>query len=164
MGLDAFLKIDGVDGESTDEKHTGWIEIVRFGIGVRQHVSARASISGGASVERTEFSDFMVRKLSDKSSPKLALFCAAGTHIDKIVIELCRAGTEKQPYMVYTMQNCIISRVITTSGDDVGGFPAETIRINFSRIEYRYIQIDRKTGVPMGNVAGGWDLQRNCRI
>jgi type VI secretion system secreted protein Hcp len=164
MAFDAFLKIDGVDGESTDEKHTGWIEIVRFGIGVLQEVSATASSSGGAGAERTDFSDFIVRKLLDKTSPKLALACAAGTHINKIVVELCRSGTDNQPYMVYTMQNCIISRVITTRGDDVGGFPAETIRINFGRIEYRYIQIDRKTGVPMGNVAGGWDLQRNCRI
>jgi type VI secretion system secreted protein Hcp len=164
MGFDAFLKIEGVDGESTDEKHAGWIEIVRFGIGVRQEVSATASSSGGASAERTDFSNFRIRKRLDKSSPKLALACAAGTHIKKIVVELCRAGTDKQPYMVYTMKNCIINRVTTTSGDDVGGFPAETIRINFGRIEYRYIQINRKNGVPMGNVAGGWDLQRNCRI
>jgi type VI protein secretion system component Hcp len=63
------------------------------------------------------------------------------------------------------MQNCIISRVITTSGSNLAGkFPAETIRINFGRIEYRYIQQDRKGGGPMGNVVGGWDLQRNCRI
>jgi type VI secretion system secreted protein Hcp len=165
MGFDAFLKIDGIDGESTDEKHSGWIELIRFGISVRQVVSTTASSSGGASAERTDFSDFKIRKLLDKSSPKLALACAAGTHIDKIIVELCRAGTAKQPYMVYTMKNCIISRVTTTSGSDVGGkFPAETVHINFGRIEYSYIQIDRKGGGPMGNVAGGWDLQRNCRI
>jgi type VI secretion system secreted protein Hcp len=165
MGFDAYLRIDGIEGESTDEKHAGWIEIVRFGIGVRQEVSATASSCGGAGAERTDFSDFIVRKLCDKSSPKLALACAAGTHIDKIIVELCRAGTDKQPYMVYTMQNCIISRVITTSGSNLAGkFPAETIRINFGRIEYRYIQQNRKGGGPVGNVAGGWDLQRNCRI
>lgn len=90
MGFDAFLTIDGIDGESTDEKHAGWIEIIRFGIGVRQEVSATASSCGGASAERTDFSDFIIRKLLDKSSPKLALACAAGTHIDKIVVELCR--------------------------------------------------------------------------
>jgi type VI secretion system secreted protein Hcp len=117
----AFLKIDGIEGESTDEKHTGWIEIIRYGIGIRQEVSTTASSSGGACAERTEFSDFKIRKLLDKSSPKMALLCAAGTHINEVAIELCRAGTAKQPYMVYTMNNCIISRVITTSGSDVGG-------------------------------------------
>jgi type VI secretion system secreted protein Hcp len=165
MGFDAFLKIDGIEGESTDVKHCGWIEIIRFGIGVRQVVSTTASSSGGASAERTDFSNFKVRKLLDKSSPNLALACAAGTHINKIILELCRAGTVKQPYMVYTMQNCIISRVVTTSGSDVGGeFPAETVNIDFGKIEYRYIQQDRNSGGPIGNVAGGWDLQRNCRI
>ena len=44
------------------------------------------------------------------------------------------------------------------------GEPAETIRLNFGRIEYRYMQQDRKGGGPMGNVAGGWDLQRNSTI
>jgi type VI secretion system secreted protein Hcp len=165
MGFDAFLKIDGIEGESTDEKHTGWIEIIRYGIGIRQEVSTTASSSGGACAERTEFSDFKIRKLLDKSSPKMALLCAAGTHINEVAIELCRAGTAKQPYMVYTMKNCIISRVITTSGSDVGGeFPAETLHFNFGSIEYRYILQDRKSGGPKGNLAGGWDLQRNCRI
>jgi type VI secretion system secreted protein Hcp len=165
LAFDTFLKIDGIEGESTDEKHDGWIEIIRFGIGVRQVVSSTASSCGGASAERTDFSNFKVRKLIDKSSPKLASVCAAGTHIDKIVVELCRAGTAKQPYMVFTLQNCIISRVITTSGSDVGGeFPAESVHFSFGRIEYRYILQNRGTGGPMGSVAGGWDLQRNCRI
>jgi len=93
MAFDTFIKIDGIDGESTDDKHQGWIEVIRFGTGVKQTVSIIASSAGGATAERAEFHDFMIRKLLDKSSPKLALACAAGTHIDEIVLELCRAGT-----------------------------------------------------------------------
>jgi type VI secretion system secreted protein Hcp len=80
--FDAFVKIDGIEGESTDAKHQGWIELVRFGIGVKQTISSTVSSAGGASAERADFSDFILRKYLDKSSPKLALACAAGTHID----------------------------------------------------------------------------------
>ncbi|MCP3874696.1 MAG: type VI secretion system tube protein Hcp, partial [Desulfobacteraceae bacterium] len=71
MAYDAFIKIDGIDGESTDDKHHGWIEIIRHGMGVKQTVSTTASSAGGASAERADFSDFSIRKYLDKSSPKL---------------------------------------------------------------------------------------------
>ena len=28
MALDAFIKIDGIEGESTDSNHMGWIELI----------------------------------------------------------------------------------------------------------------------------------------
>ena len=28
MAFDAFLKVDGIPGESTDDKHKDWIEIL----------------------------------------------------------------------------------------------------------------------------------------
>jgi type VI secretion system secreted protein Hcp len=30
MAFDAFLKIDGIPSESTDDKHRDWIEILSF--------------------------------------------------------------------------------------------------------------------------------------
>ena len=30
MAFDAFLKIEGIDGESTDDKHQKWIEILSY--------------------------------------------------------------------------------------------------------------------------------------
>jgi hypothetical protein len=82
MAFDAFVQISGIEGESTDEKHLEWIEIIRFGVGVKQTVSNTASSCGGACAERADFEDFIFRKLLDKASPKLAQACAAGTHIN----------------------------------------------------------------------------------
>ena len=167
MAFDVFVKIDGIEGESTDYKHAGWIEIeaIRFGSGVTQPASTTASSAGGAGAERADFSDFTIRKLLDKTSPKLTLACAAGTHINKIVVELCRAGTDKIKFMSYTLMNCLISRVTTTSGSDtVQGFPAETVQINFGKIEWCYTLQNRRDGGAAGNVATGWDLQKNCKL
>jgi len=33
MSFDAFIKIDGIEGESTDDKHQGWIEILHCEMG-----------------------------------------------------------------------------------------------------------------------------------
>ncbi len=165
MAFDAFVKIDGIEGESTYSQHDGWIELIRYGWGLNQAASITASSAGGAGSERADFSDFRFRKFLDKSSPKLALACAAGTHIDQILVELCRAGTDKIKFMTYTLRNCLISRVATTSGNDtISQFPAETVDINFGKIEWHYNQQTRHGGGTVGNVVAGWNLQHNCRM
>jgi type VI secretion system secreted protein Hcp len=165
MAFDAYIKIAGIEGESTDDHHPGWIEIIRFGVGVKQNIVAAPSSCGGACAGRADFRRVLIRKMLDKASPKLALACAAGTHIDEVVMQLCRAGETQLPYMTYTMKNCIISRVTTGSGRDVSrGFPAETVAIDYGTIEWRYTVQRRKGGGPAGHVIHGWDRQRNCKM
>lgn len=162
MAFDAFIKIDGIEGESTDAQHTGWIEALYYKTGLHQKKSSTASTAGGASVERADFKDFVFTKQLDKASPKLALACAAGTHIDKIVVELCRAGTDKIKFMEYTLTNCFITKV--TSGGSEKIFPAETFNVNFGKIEWCYAQQQRKGGGAAGNIANGWSLEKNSKI
>jgi len=71
MAFDAFLKIDTIPGECTDDKHAEWIEILSFSHGVSQQVSGSVSSGGGRSAERCDHSDFSVVKTLDKASPKL---------------------------------------------------------------------------------------------
>ncbi len=47
MAFDAFLKIDGIPGESSDENHKDWIELTSFKHGLNQPASATASSAGG---------------------------------------------------------------------------------------------------------------------
>ncbi len=161
MAFDAFIKIDGVEGESTDDKHSGWIEALNYTTGVSQTVSATASSAGGASSERADFQDFTFSKQLDTASPKLALACADGSHIDKIIVELCRAGKEKVKFMEYKLTNCIVRNVATSGGGD---FPSEEVSINYGKIEWSYAQQKRQGGGAAGNVAAGWDLEKNCKV
>lgn len=160
--FDAFLKIEGIEGESTDDKHTGWIEIKSCDHRLSQKVSATASSVGGASAERATFQDLRLTKQLDKASPKLALACADGTHIGNVTIEFCRAGTEKIKFMEYKLTNCIISDYhMIADGRD---FPLEGISINYGKIEWAYVQQKRAGGSAAGNVASGWDLEKNCKV
>lgn len=162
MAFDAFIKIKDIDGESTDEKHQGWIEVVSYSHGLNQSVSSTASSAGGASSERANFHDFSFTKQLDIASPALALACADGTHIDEIIVELCRAGTEKVKFMEYKMTNCLITGVNTTGAGE-GDLPSETVTISYGKINWAYVKQDRKGGKAAGNMAAGWDLQKNCK-
>jgi type VI secretion system secreted protein Hcp len=165
MAFDAFIKIDGIDGESTDDKHAGWIEVLSCDAKVSQQVSHTASSSGGASAEKADFSDFRFTKQMDKASPKLAMFCAAGSHLDSVLVEFCRSGTEKVTFMQYKMTNCMISEVAMVAGAAAGTeLPTEEVCINFGKIEWCYTVQKRQGGGPAGNVAGGWDRQKNCKV
>jgi type VI secretion system secreted protein Hcp len=162
MAFDAFLKIDGVPGESTDDKHKDWIEILSFSHGLSQPGAGTRSSGGAASAERCNHQNFSVVKTLDKASPKLALFCCNGSHIKEVKIELCRATGDKQKYMEYKMSDVIVADV-RPGGSAQGGetLPLEEVSFNYGKIEWTYTATDHKTGKPQGDVKGSWDLVAN---
>jgi type VI secretion system secreted protein Hcp len=159
MADDTFLKINGIDGESTDDKHMGWIEVLSYSWGVSQSES-RASISatGGAAGGRADFQDLSIVKALDKSSPKLYLACAKGDHLQDVTLELCRAAGNKEKYMEFKLTNVIVSSASLGGGG--GGEPTESITFNFGKIEATYTQIARD-GQTKGHVPMNWDLAKN---
>lgn len=47
----------------------------------------------------------------DIASPALSLACAVGMHIDEVVIEMCRAGTDKVKFMKHKLEKCLIYNI-----------------------------------------------------
>lgn len=160
MASDAFLKVDGVDGESTDANHSGWIELLSYSSGMSQPVSV-SSATGGRTAERVNISDFVVTKTVDKSSPTLAQACCDGRHINEVKVEVCEASGEKHTYLVYTMEDVIVSGVSIGGGGDK---PTETVSFNFGKLKWEYTPIgnDGKPGSKVGPV--GWNLEQNSKI
>ncbi len=162
MAFDAFLKIDGVPGESTDDKHKDWIEVLSYNIGVSQPSAGAASSGGARSAERADFDDFSITKALDKASPKLALHVCNGSHIKEVKLELCRATGEKQKYMEYKMEDVLVSTV-RPGGSAQGGesLPMEEVSFNYGKITWTYTETDHKTGKAKGDVAANWSLVEN---
>lgn len=163
--FDCFLKIEGIDGESTDGKHAKWIEVLSYSTGMSQPISAVASSAGGATSARVNMQDFSVVKFVDLSSPSLAEACCTGKHFPKVTIELCRAGGDKLKYMEYTLKNAVISSV-TTGGTPKGedDIPTESVSFNFGSIEWAYTQQKRADGTGGGNASAGWNAEKNERV
>jgi len=162
MSLDAFIKIDGIPGESTDKKHQDWISVRSYSIGVEQKTSSYKHDQGGAPVGRAEFDDLTITKGVDIASPLLFKACAKGTHIKEIIMQLHRAGGDKVLYMEYKLTNSIISSW-KPYGDEEHPMSVETVSFNPGKIELVYSQQNRE-GIPTKNISAGWDLEANYEI
>ena len=162
MAFDAFLKVEGVKGESQDDKHKDWIEILSFSCGLSQPSSGSRSSGGAASAERCNHQNFSIVHTLDAASPKLALSCCKGTHIKEVKIELCRATGDKQKYMEYKMSDVIVAD-IRPGGSAQGGesLPLEEVSFNYGTIEWVYTTTDHKTGKKGGDVKFKWDTVAN---
>ena len=159
MAFDAFMKIDGIPGESTDDKHKDWIEIVSYHHGLHQPISSTASSAGGASAGRVDFGDLSITKLTDKATPKIFEACCVGKHLKEIIIEVCRSGGDKQKFLEIRLEQVLISGYDhDASGSD---FPKEAISFNPGKFKITYSQQKRADGTLGGNVSGGWDLTQN---
>ena len=165
MAFDTFIKIDGIPGESTDDKHKDWIEIVSFDHRIEQPASSTASSVGGATAERVNHGTFNVVHQLDKATPKLLEACCTGKHIKDVTIELCRAGGDKVKYMEIKLEQVLISSVVengSSSGDS--GFPSEAVAFSYGKIKWTYTQQKRSDGSAGGNVSAGWDLTANKTV
>ena len=87
---DYFLKIDGVDGESKDDKHKGEIDIMSWSFGASQSGSIAAGGGGGAG--KVIMQDFHFTKSVDKASPKLFEAIATGKHLKEAKLVLRSDG------------------------------------------------------------------------
>jgi type VI secretion system secreted protein Hcp len=159
MAFDAFLKIDGIPGESKDSKHKDWIEIQHFNHHLEQPASATASSSGGATAERVSHGTFDIIHPLDRATPKIHEACCTGRHIKEVILELFRAsdgGPVK--YAEIRLEQAIISKVSLSGGSD---FPTEVLSFSYGKIKWTYTQQNREDGTGAGNVAAGWDLTTN---
>lgn len=160
MAVDIYCKIDGVDGESTDEKYPKWIEISSFDHSVNQAVS-QASSTGGRTGGKADFSPFTVVKTIDSATCDLNIHCANGKHIPLVEIECCLATEDKHTFMKYTMEDVIVSAVTAGGSVDAGETrPTEQVAFVYGKLKWEYTPIDQ-TGSPGASIDRSWNLELN---
>jgi len=160
MAIDVYLQIDGIKGESADDKHKDWIECKSVNWGVTQPKSATASTGGGHTAERCEHKEIELVKLADLSSPMLLQTCSSGKTIPKAKFEFMRADGqgERVKYFEIELENVLIGAVSPKVGE--GDFLHEQVGLKFSKVKWKYTQ-QKIGGGAGGNTSGGWDLATN---
>ncbi len=162
MAFDAFLRISTIPGESTDEKHKDWVEVLRYRLAMRQVSGGERSTGGAAAACRCTHKPLVILKVLDKASPKLALACCNGEHLAEVKLQLCRATGEKTPYMEYTLQDVIVAQITRGANTDQDQtLPLEEVAFDYGKITWKYTQTDHQTGKPVGDVQAFWDLIKN---
>lgn len=159
--VDYFLKIAGIDGESTDAVHKGEIDIESWSWGESNPGSTLAA-GGGGGAGKVAMNDFSFVMKLNKASPKLFLACAQGEHIKTAWLTARRSGGKDGDYFLkWSFADLLISSYQT--GAPSGELPVEQISFNFAKIEVEY-----KEQKPDGSLApairAGWDLKTNKKI
>lgn len=159
MAFDAFLKIDGIVGESRDAKMSGAIDVLSYSFGVANSPGG----PGGGSAGKPDFTDlsFVVRQ-SAATVPLLSAV-AAGTH-HKTGELILRSQDAKSTADFFSVR---LTDVVVTSLHEAastgGERPADELSLAYSTIawSYRAQNPDGSLGTP---VTGGWDLAQNKKI
>ncbi len=159
--VDYFLKIDGIDGESTDSKHKGEIDIESWSWGETQ--SGSHSSGGGGGSGKVSMQDFHFVMQHNKASPKLMLACATGEHIKKAVLTCRKAGKDQQEFLKITLSDVLVSSYQTGGSGGADIIPQDQISLNFAKIEHEYKEqkADGTLGAP---VKAGYDVKQNKAV
>jgi len=161
MAFDAYLKIDGIDGEATDDKHAKWIGVQSYSVGVSQPHQGSVSSGGGRTAGRADAKNLVVNKMIDMASPKLQLYCCEGTSIPKITLEVCQHTGEKHTFATVTLEDAIISSInVDGKANGDTNKPMESVSFAYSTISWEYTPIDNK-GKKQAAVKQGWDFDKN---
>ena len=161
MAFDAFLKIDGVKGESVDKTHKDEIVIESFSWGVANSGAGYAG-SAGRATGKSSPSDFSIVKKIDKASPDLFAACASGKHTKEMLVTLRKAGGTPLEYLTYKFSDVMVSSY-QAGGSSGGDLPVESISFNYAKVEIKYTPQDSK-GAGMSPVGTGFDFSLGVKV
>lgn len=161
MAYDAFLKLDGITGESQKQGHTGEIDIMSFSWGGSN--SSSVGTGTGVSVGKVSVSDFSIMKSTDSASPVLFQKCCDGSVIATGVVTLQRqVQGSATAYLVYNFTNVYVTSIQWSGSGGAGDAPMESVSFCFEvgTVDYTPLADDGSAGTA---VHGGWDIGQNVK-
>lgn len=156
---DMFLKLDGVDGESTDSKHRGEIEIESFSWGLNQ---TAAQGGGGGGAGKVSVQDFHFVANTGIQSPPLLVATATGARFQKAMLTLRKPGERQPEYLKVQLEEVLVSSYQVGGSSGADG-PIDQFSLSFQRIQVSVAQ-QRPDGAIGETVSGGYDLKANVKI
>ncbi len=143
MAVDAFLKIEGITGESQG----GEIRLESFSWGVSNSISGTTT-GGGAGAGKASFQDFSFSALAGKQSPQLFGAAVEGRHINNAILTV---GDKVEPLKI-TFSDVFISNYKLDEGSlfsqkcAEGGVPAVQLGAPMESVSFNFLKIDFQVG------------------
>ena len=143
--FDAFLKLDGIEGESTDHKHKGEIQLESFSWGAQQVGSTDTGGGGGAG--KVSFQDFSFTAKVGIQSPQIFGALANGRHIKEGTLTVVN-GRETETVLMLSdilvtgyKESVAMTAAAPCDRDDQNASnnnaPTESVSLNFTKIEFK---------------------------
>jgi len=154
----AYVKFDGIDGESQDKDHKNWSDILSFAQPIHQPGGAKT----GATRRRGDvvLEDIVVVKELDKASPKLAEAVCKGKVFPKVDLQVTASYTDagRVTYYAYELKNVMVTSYNVSGSGQSDEMPVEELSLNFEEIKVTYTENDSK-GKKKGNVEYSWKVE-----
>ncbi|MFV0334221.1 MAG: Hcp family type VI secretion system effector [Tropicimonas sp.] len=134
-----YLQLDGIPGDATHETHKAWMDVESLHWNVSRNMNTAAGSTANREASEPTVSEVVLTKVSDSSSTKLFAEACTGRTGKLTTIHLVTTGNPGDTYIEYKLTNTLVSNYsVDTSGDR----PVETIRLNFTKMEVKYIPHD----------------------
>jgi type VI secretion system secreted protein Hcp len=161
MAFDAYLKIDGVKGESKSKGFEDQIELLSFSWGASNPTTVGSGSGSGAG--KVSISSFNLMKKTDAASGPIFQACCAGKHFPEATVTLRKSGGDAPiDYLVYKFSEVYVDKVQwsgSSGGDDL---PMENVSFTFGKVQFTYTP-QSATGGEEGPVVGGWDIRAGVK-
>jgi type VI secretion system secreted protein Hcp len=157
---DYFLRVDGMPGESQDDQHVDWIELLTFSWGVSSSLNPLAT-TPGTPASKSNPVDFTFVARTSRASPRLFLACARGSRINNVLLEVAKPGVQPFVFLKVLLQDVRVASFNQAPGDD--GLPLDVVRLRYVKIRNTYVPqlADGRPGTP---VVAGFDYAANTTI
>jgi type VI secretion system secreted protein Hcp len=156
MAVNFFLKLPGVEGESSMKSHEKQIEVHSWSYGASN--ASGVEFGTGSGKGNVQFGDFQCMISLDKSSPKLLSGICEGKHYGQATMEGVKAGAKQEkPYIKFTFDELFVTGY-SVSGSGGGDSPMISISFTYAKIKYEYGLQDKD-----GNVTAGGEAEYDLK-
>jgi type VI secretion system secreted protein Hcp len=158
---DLFLRLSGIEGSSTDERHRREIELESYSQSVQS--GANFGYGSGAAGKAASCGDIVVSKQIDAASPGLIMSVLTGARIANGTITFRRAGREQQEYYTVQMTEVIVTSVEQSDVAATSAPVKEIIKMKARQFRFNYFP--QKPDGSLGPVQTfGFDCVSNSRL
>ena len=172
--LEIYLKLDGIDGESSVVGHEDETLVLSYEQGIDRPPAP--PMGGGMATGRPNFSGVRFRKPVDVGSIPLLLACTMGSRIKNAQFAFRKSGAGFDFYKV-TLDDVAVVAIVQragvgeqyplsfaalTAGADSAGILDE-VTLAYTKIRWEYVpqKADGSLGTP---IKGGWDAQLGKKV
>lgn len=134
-----FMEYDGggIKGDATAESHTDWITLQSFQFGVGRGIASPVGSAENREASTASVSEIVVTKSMDAASGPLWQELVKNTTGKPVTIDFTStSGGADNTFMYVKLENTLVSGMSFSSGGDR---PSESLSLNFTKIETKYM-------------------------
>lgn len=153
----AYIKFDGVDGESRDKGHEKWIDLESVSHGVHRPGTGQTGTARRRGSVMLD--DIHCTKLMDSASTDIKKMVLKGKSIPKVEIHLTTSSVDsgRETFHKIILEDVYVCDQTVSASSQ--GVPMESFSLNFAKIKEEYVKMSDK-GTKEATAKYGWDVEK----